>query len=438
MKDDLIKYRVSESYLAYEIKKPIVYEILELLFYFLIVYPILTLILYTITKRSNDLYICLLLIFPHLIFKLSSLKLRRLSVFLLIHFIVVAIYLILPFSFFERIVMGIYLLFAMIFSMKDRVKVDRDVYSFSQVIRGTIILTIAYIVAKTLNFAIIDRIILIAAIVLVLLSSGYIFVLRTKKLMAWEKSYSDISLAKFLKQSYVFTIFIITAILFLVIVFGQGGLFAIADFIDMKIMAIMRVIYRPNDASTKLPSSPPITTPPKNSKFDLSKLTTGVKPIPAIIINILNFIFYTVIGILAIIAIIFIVKGIVDAIKNIYNNYYGKNDKHEETRESIFSFSEFSEGILKKTKDLTKKLVIPFNLTNNEKIRKLYKKLVIKNAKKKFAISLADSPAEIEGKLLSKFKDTGITEIYEKARYSKENSTKEELQLIKEIKKVNS
>ncbi len=95
-----------------------------------------------------------------------------------------------------------------------------------------------------------------------------------------------------------------------------------------------------------------------------------------------------------------------DKIEFVYSN-----DKHEKT------------GLRNKKSGEPKE-------TNNKKIRKLYKKYVLKNCGEK--VRPADTPKVIENAVnISETSKKEITKIYEKARYSGADCTKDELETLK-------
>lgn len=99
---------------------------------------------------------------------------------------------------------------------------------------------------------------------------------------------------------------------------------------------------------------------------------------------------------------------------------------------------EFVKPALRKEKNtpLKKKEKFFFHAPNDIAVRKLYKGLILNNAKKGQKVDKTDTPSEISKSVIGWSESTReITDIYEKARYSEEKIAKEEVEMLQKARR---
>ena len=109
--------------------------------------------------------------------------------------------------------------------------------------------------------------------------------------------------------------------------------------------------------------------------------------------------------------------------------------KTKEQRESIFSIEDFKENLKDKSLGFKNVFKENFNLSNKKRIRKVYSKKIKEYKHKGIIVEKYFTPLEISNNVKTNM-DNDIkeaTEIYEKARYSQEECSKEDVERIKSL-----
>lgn len=397
----------------------------------LAIYSVIITLLFFIGKSEYALFSALILIIPVLSYFLKQLT-KYLFSFLLGHVALLYVSLTLPEDIIVKIIFVLFTIIVLLFHLSRRVS-SEDVVRDSIPFAHLLVPIVMQIAANDNGFTQLSQMIRIITLISVVmyLITLYLFNFTNFFSLDLEKTNVNLKRLKQINNSLVMMfIVIITAIM--------TGAFSVPSskigaVIKSILLFIPRLLARwlQSKINEEVPKEPSIgDSLPDKSLYLATQETYTPSPIMEVLLQ-----FLTVILILAII--VFAIYGLYQ----LYNHFIVTKNDDTETKEFISPF--FKENKTRKIA-LKKKVNLPhIFLNNNEKIRRYFSQLVIKNFNGKVptnltAEELLNVPVQKIIKLLSNepYKiDPKLLELYHKARYSKQMCSKEEVNIVKNIVK---
>lgn len=419
MNEQIDMYFVSEDFITNNYNKTLNYELVENLIYFLSFYPILAAIHYITHKNVLSLLSIFLVIIPIFTMTYFRIKIKKISSFRISIFLVLIVSFLICMKLFNTYVFGIFLILWTLqclqkASIKQRVKFNK-----SHLICLELFLFLQLFLCALLKYYLIEKVILIVSITIAIISTTYIAKIRTVRL-----SMDDSGRKTFdTKENNIF-IFSLAALSILIIIFMYTtGIFKVASnitnsfaskFLEPTNGITMDFVNNENNSDLR-PMKDEL--PFDEGVESISKFGT----ILAIIVKVIGKIVYIVI---MSIIILLIVNSLIIILKKL---------KNQEKVNLVFEEDYFKKEIREKTKVIKRKINKVIYKNNNEKIRRLYKNKVLSYSRKNIKINKFLSTKEIEKEIFNKTNENiqNLTQVYEKARYSNLEVSKEELVKIK-------
>lgn len=419
MNEQIDMYSISEDFIANNYNKTLNYELVENLIYFLSLYPILVMIYYIIHKNISSLLIIFSLIIPIFTMTYFRMKIKKISSFRISIFLVSIISFLICMKLFNTYIWGIFIIpWALQCLKKASIKQIVN-FNKSNLINLELFLFIQLFVCALLKYYIIEKLILIVSIALAIISIAYIAKIRTVRL-----SMDDDGKKTFDTKDNNIFIFSVVALSLLIIIFMYTtGIFKVASSITNTFTS--KLLESNNGTSMKVVSNE------NNSNFGLMQyelpMNEEIKPIGKIgtiliiIGKVIGKIIY--IGIISLV-ILLIVNSLLIVIKKF---------KNKEKINLVFEKNYFEKEIREKTNLIKRKMNKSIYKNNNDRARKLYKNKILSYNKKNIKVNKFLSTQDIEKEILNKANENiqSLTQVYEKARYSNVEISKEELIKIK-------
>ena len=429
MMKDINVVASSESFMYFGENKPFGYDVMEAWISFWIIYTPIMLILALIPNKSFLILKGLFLIIPFFIMIYIKVYIKSNLKYLLANLGVILLTFAVSFTLEERLLFVGATILLFIVSLRQRKRGIVTFYSIFMLVGSEVWMAFLYVISVFNNYEYMMVIISFVAVNLAICCTIYIHLSRNLKLMEWEDSAFKKAEKTRVKLKYIW----LTALTVIVLaIFSATWLTGISAFLDEITRKIYRFALKFNsgDGASDV-AAPGNTTGDSSSKQRAFQLPKGeaVNTILATIVKVIAIL----IIILIILILIHFIKKIIVALIDTYKSLNKRGGGKKEKREIIFSFEEIKDEYSIKTKKLIGKIINPFDGSNRKKIRKLYFKL-IKNYKTKGVVAEAsNTPVEIKNNINAALNEDlkDITDIYEKARYSSQECTKEDVEKLK-------
>lgn len=325
--------------------------------------------------------------------------------------------------FIKYIIIG-YLLVSMLMYYISISRKEIKIRSFPYMFLGEIILGGTYFFAYTVSVVKMEMPIVIFALLLAFLSIYYVSSSRIEFFMEQEKQYTHNELSKVYNMNMLLFIGIAMGILIICIIlhlliysFGINVLLQRILVIPVNLFLLMLNAMIGTDYKAKSVS--------QDEKVRVTMQQTHISAQAEQASRVFD---EVILCVFIAIILVFVLSKLFGIYKNL-KNLGGKN----ETSERVKGEEEKSESTL----DIFSTISKLFNTkkTNKEKVRKEYYKFVKTNSKGKVEIQNSDVPFEIDDKVSKVLKKEvkDITKLYEKARYSKETISDEQVKNIKQL-----
>lgn len=424
MNDEVQVCIITDDYMKCNYIKTLEYEWLENLIYFLCTYPIIAILNHVINKNDNMLYLNFLTIIPiflmtYLRVKIKTMKKFILGIILVMTMSAIIIGLVLK----QYIFLAILILFA-INCVKMSTSKQRVEFNKFKLLIVEALLIPQIIIAAGANLKEVQVLTSIISIAIMLISIGYICKARNVRL-----SMDDTENESFNKKdNNIFIAGTISLIVIIIFILFMLGTFDVAYDLTKKIASSLLNMGKGNfnNPSSELTNSISQNNNQSNIEMNLPNVGEPSK-LAQIIVKIINIIFDIVfIMIVITVSYLFINRLLI----------YIKNLKNKDKVTFVFNTDNKNE-IKKKVEKVRLKINKILFLNDKERIRKLYKEKILKYKKNNINVSNFSSTNEIQKEILNKVCHNieDITTVYEKARYSNEEITKEDMQIIKNNKK---
>lgn len=422
MNDQMQVYSITNDYMESNYKKTLSHELIENLIYFLCVYPIAAMINNIIDKNENMLYLNLLTIIPIFLMTYFRVKIKSMRKFILSLMLVMSIFLILIGFILKQYIFVLLLFIWSVDCIKKSMSNQRVKFNKSKLLLLEASLIPQILIAACLNLNNVQVIIGVTSIITMIISIGYICKIRNARL-----SMDDVENKSFnRKDNNIFIAGIILLITIIIFILFMIGTFDAAYELTKKIASSLMNMLNGNEIKH---SSDMTNVIPKNKDNNNSnnvfeiirEQAGGPSKFMKIILMLLNVIFDIILMVTVISISYLIINRILIYIKKLRN------------KDNItFDFISNKENEIK---NKINKVRISINRSifknNKEKIRKLYRDKILKYKKNNININNSFTTNEIQKEILNKVCDNieAITKVYEKARYSNEEITKEDMHL---------
>lgn len=420
MNDEVQVYSITDEYMKNNYVKTLPYELIENLIYFLCAYPILAMINQITNKNKNMLYLNMLIIIPIFLMTYLRLRIKKMRGFILGISLVMLISLItIGFLLKQYVFIPFLVLFAFDCIKKSTSKQRVNFNKFNLLIVEALLIP-QIIIAACSDISAFQVLTTIISILIMIISIGYICKARNVRLSmddAHNKSFNK-------KDNNLFIVGIILLISMIIFILYKIGVFDEAYNLTRKFANFLLNIGKGN---TDNHSSDIQSFIPQNGDINISGLNNNTAEAPSklyeLISKVLNVIFNAIGIVISIIISYLLINRILIYIKKLRNN-----DK------ITFVFNSNNENeIKKKISKIRHNIGKSIFLNDKEKIRKLYRDKILKYKKNNIKVNNFFSTNEIKKEVLNKAFDNieDITSVYEKARYSNEEITKHDIEILK-------
>lgn len=424
MNDEVQVCLITDDYMKSNYVKTLEYEFFENIIYFLCAYPIISIVNHMINKNDNMLYLNCLSIIPIFLMTYLRVKIKIMKKFILGIILVMSIsVMIIGLVLKQYIFVVVLIIFAFICIKKSTSK-QRVEFNKFKLLAVEALLIPQILIAAGANLKEVQVFTSIISIVIMLISIGYICKARNVRL-----SMDDAKNESFNKKdNNIFIAGIIALITIIIFMLFMIGTFDTAYDLTKKIASSLTNMV--NGTGAKPITDITTVNTHKNDSNGLKMLFKQAgepSKLSQMILRITN----------VILEIIFIVIVIIVSYLGINRLLiYIKNLKNKDKVTFVFNSNNENE-IKKKVEKIRYNINKILFFNDRERIRKLYKDKILKYKKNNIKVNNFFSTNEIQKEILNKVFDNieDITKIYEKARYSNEEITKEDMETVKCKKK---
>lgn len=421
--DKIDSYKIPDMVKLNKSPKKTIFQICENLIFFLIFYPIVLNILEMVYKNGFIFTHGIALIIYVVIINFMRIKIRKHFLAIALNLVLFFIFILIPFPNYERILYGIYAALALINSIRKFYKIDYNFYSISILILGEALLSINLLVSYALNNSFSKHLTLFCAVMLSLVFLFYSSRSKYGLLINSENkvnSNNTVILSSRKLLISIFSAFLIFMCFTLLITnrINSGS--------DHALVNALTTLFSPNS----LLNSNKNTNKNILKKFRNQSMFKNNEKVPQNIKyrnnSFLYKYFYLILSLILILAILFFLFKM---IKFLINTKI--EDQQNVETETTFLNEDFR-------KDLSN--IVPkfnFNLSDKERLRRYYKKLIKRYRKKGLDVKDSSTPMELKDRILNLTGNNidDITKIYNKSRYSSYEPTKQDIDKFKKIAK---
>jgi hypothetical protein len=430
MKEEYSSYRFSEDFHLVTGEKKLDYEIVEAVMSFLCFYPLLIFISLMFNYDNAGILQGMLLIIAIMVMVYVRKKIKRLILFIAAYVVIAIIGALSISSGLLTIFYFIFLLGYGISFINRRFKNINSFWRFNSLVLMNAFQAVLYCFTLGDNFASLRKLVFIVSTLNLMISIVYFHFSSANKLLRWEK-YSEAKYTRNMKtMNVMFSIIIVLIIGAVIFIATKAGVFrwldsasrnifnGISEVMNMDIKIQKEVM----DAKESTMFKPP----------ELENLANNSSTIFSFFGLFMKFIF----SLAAIVSIIFVVI----AVFQILYKLFIRTLSTDEAAESMFSAKDIANNIKKSIKKPVLSLRKAIYKDNKDKLRKLYFQAVMNYKKKGVSVEKWNTPSEIEANisLNNKVEFSGITDFYEKFRYTQEEPSDDEVRGMKRrISEVN-
>jgi hypothetical protein len=429
MKSKINIVQTSESYMYTVKSKALGYELAEDWMLFWTFFMPIILIISAFSKENTLIYKGILYLIP--IFAITIIRRNITSSFkyLLANVFIVFLIFMISFTLLEKVIYGGGAILYFFISLRKRNKEIVEFYKISMLLLMEIIMLICYIIATNYNLTVQKNLINFTSINIAITCAIYIYISRISRLKEWEGEFIKDYSHRMRKINLTCIAFISGTILFFLLIAWRIGLFELFDMLTNRILDFFNATH--SYAIKPIKNKPVINKATPDLGDGLKNLHPSGKSsnFLTILFKIIYFIFFLALFL----GLIYFLFHLLIIIRNFYRGLRLKKTYKREESKFELSLMDMKKEIIKKTDKFKVSFMLPFNMSNSKKIRRLYYKLIKAYKIKGLSVYDFNTPVEIEGKVKEVLdKNINIvTQIYEKARYSKEVCSKEDVDKMK-------
>lgn len=411
---------VTEEYMQHNYVKTYKYEFIEDIIMFCTIYPLIIILNCAVSTSTNLAYISLTLFPVMLMMTYMRIRINKRYLYDAGVLVIGTIYYIFSMMLPYKNLLGVAGVICVVVSIRRSKKKQNVKYNLSALVEHEILLIICLIVAIIMKNRFIQGTILVCGLIIIVISCAYLCKARNMRLIMDDPKNETFRN----RDSSMFAVEIAVLISVILIILQVTGVFAAANRMSNQIVNNIRqsstVDYR------NVPPKEVNNNQKKIEGIDLSKLINPKKGKPSKIVIILGYVISAVVTI--------VVAAIGIAIVYMLLNRLMINVKKLKNSDKVtFVFNEIGENEKKENEKRKNVISRRIFLSPRDKIRKIYKKKVKSYKKRGTIIKQNFTVNDIKREILDKTSNNidYISNIYEKARYSNEEISKEELKLTK-------
>lgn len=411
---------VTEEYMQHNYVKTYKYEFIEDIIMFCTIYPLIIILNCAVSTSTNLAYISLTLFPVMLMMTYMRIRINKRYLYDAGVLVIGTIYYIFSMMLPYKNLLGVAGVICVVVSIRRSKKKQNVKYNLSALVEHEILLIICLIVAIIMKNRFIQGTILVCGLIIIVISCAYLCKARNMRLIMDDPKNETFRN----RDSSMFAVEIAVLISVILIILQVTGVFAAANRMSNQIVNNIRqastVDYR------NVPPKEVNNNQKKIEGIDLSKLINPKKGKPSKIVIILGYVISAVVTI--------VVAAIGIAIVYMLLNRLMINIKKLKNSDKVtFVFNEIGENEKKENEKRENVISRRIFLSSRDKVRKIYKKKVKSYKKRGASIKQNLTVNDIEKEILDKTSNNidYISNIYEKARYSNEEISKEELKLTK-------
>ena len=425
MNDEYIVLFNSDSWMNINKRKTLKIELMEAWIKFFMVFtPILLLV--SIIEGSQSIYRGMILLPINLTVVWIKNKITSRKKFFLYNLALISlIYMIFP-SFNEKLV---YLAAQSIISIKYMVDLDSEnisFWKFGTLLANGVLFSIYMVLALNIKTDIGKGFVTMSAIGNIILLLIYFHIVRRNSVLAWQEK-GEIELSSGMKNTSKAVIAMISITLIILnLMMWKLGFFYFMDslFSGFKFPAISNSINPATIIQEQEQMREQQIVPP------LEEMLSNTPPnkVAAAVVRIIGL----VLMIIAAVVVMYGIFTIIIRIKTYFRRLMGKRDDGEK-REAIVEERDVLNNLKINISAFRQGVSNIFDVSNEKKIRQLYKKIVRKYKSKGMVPQKYNTAGDISSKIevISNKSYKDATELYRKARYAKEKCSDEDVRLIK-------
>lgn len=411
---------VTEEYMQHNYVKTYKYELIEDIIMFCTIYPLIIILNCAVSTSTNLEYISLTLFPVMLMMSYMRIRINKRYLYDAGVLVLGMIYYIFSMMLPYKNLLGEVGVICVVVSIRRSKKKQNVKYNLSALVEHEILLIIFLIVAIIMKNRFIQGTILVCGLIIIVISCAYLCKARNVRLIMDDPKNETFRN----RDSSMFAVEIAVLISVILIILQVTGVFAAANRMSNQIVNNIRqsstVDYR------NIPPKEANNNPKKIEGIDFSKLINPKKGKPSKIVIVLGYVISAVVTI--------VVAAIGIAIVYMLLNRLMINIKKLKNSDKVtFVFNEIGENEKKENEKRKNVISRRIFLSPRDKIRKIYKKKVKSYKKRGTIIKQNFTVNDIKREILDKTSNNidYISNIYEKARYSNEEISKEELKLTK-------
>lgn len=411
---------VTEEYMQHNYVKTYKYEFIEDIIMFCTIYPLIIILNCAVSTSTNLEYISLTLFPVMLMMTYMRIRINKRYLYDAGVLVIGTIYYIFSMMLPYKNLLGVAGVICVVVSIRRSKKKQNVKYNLSALVEHEILLIICLIVAIIMKNRFIQGTILVCGLIIIVISCAYLCKARNMRLIMDDPKNETFRN----RDSSMFAVEIAVLISVILIILQVTGVFAAANRMSNQIVNNIRqastVDYR------NVPPKEVNNNQKKIEGIDLSKLINPKKGKPSKIVIILGYV------ISAVVTIVVAVIGI--AIVYMLLNRLMINVKKLKNSDKVtFVFNEIGENEKKENEKRENVISRRIFLSSRDKVRKIYKKKVKSYKKRGASIKQNLTVNDIEKEILDKTNNNidYISNIYEKARYSNQEISKEDLEGLK-------
>lgn len=413
-------------------------DMINLLLKFLISFSVVGIILAPITKDPAMVFKAFILLPAPVISYFTGRYLKHLWSFLILHILLGIAYFLMSTNLFTQVIYVIYIIILTIMELNAQLQPER-LKKINTSIFFIPVFFLMYMVNSYIGLTELNQLSFILAIAFVLLYLLNMYLINFESYFQNHSSVSNIPMGQIVSTNNTLIVFFCGFCIFVMLLFTRLPLNSILSVISKMILAIIRTIVSLFLTDGDNTNAEDIMGSEINENQQLFEDAGTASPI-------LEFIFNLILGLILLVVIGAFIALIVYGIYKLYQHFHAdKINNFKDHTEFISPFDKRTKVERDYKNVFTRKSSHFWGRTNNEKIRKMFYKAALSGEADIEHPELL-TPVRLSQLILSK--DQGIinstadskkvaelTACYEKARYSKEECSKDEVLLVKELLK---
>ncbi len=418
----------------------LVIDMINILLRFMVSYTLISFIILFVSIDSSAIVKALCLFPVPFISYIIGIRTKHIWTFIILHLLVLAAYTFTIGSILIRVVYGIYIIIITVTTFLKKIKIEETQKS------NTTLLLIVIIFAMNLycsyrKFSDLNQLFVVIVIIYVLLYLLNMYLLNFERFFQNHAAMSNVPIHQIKITNHVLILFFSSLCFFVMLLFTKFPLGELLKFLGNLLLGILRAFF----SIFKGPSQEDVPEIMDEPAADMGNAFPTIEPSePSVIWELIQKI---LLGMFTLAIITAIIGLIVYGLYQLYKLFYAKKYNNFRDVTEFISPFEKKQNFKKGTLRTSTAIFFGFKVkSNSEKIRKHFHKAISVNTDSIDKLSKDLTPSELSGYALRKSSESlenhidldkkkQLTAYYEKARYSNEECSKEEVQIVKNILK---